>query len=128
MDSSKDYDALIRGTPEGTDIQTLCSIRTDWFLLNGLSKLINNKLYEPRTFVSTKTKGKPDWNNSNYQAGFTGLDNAVADEQTEVRVMHDDENLYFRLRTFGNSKNDFYDIMTGDKRFKIAYDLLEIDI
>jgi hypothetical protein len=119
LDASKEYEGLIRGPPDGSHTQKISWVKTDGSLLNGLSKLEKNVLYEPRNFVSTKTEGKPDWNKSNYQYGFTRLDNAVADEQTEVRVMHDEDNLYFRLKVFGDAKNDFYDIMIGDKRFKV---------
>jgi hypothetical protein len=117
LDTNKGYEGLIRGPPNSPDEGSL--IKTDYLFVQSLSKLENNVLYEPRNFVSTKAEGKPDWNKSNCQYGFTRLDNAVADEQTEVRVMHDEDNLYFRLKVFGDAKNDFYDIMIGDKRFKV---------
>ncbi len=120
MDVSKEYEGLIRGNKDNHNSKDSSYIKPEWAFLNGLSKLEKNVLYEPRVFKSKRTDSKePDWDKSNYQFGFTGLDNSIAEEQTEVRVMHDDEKIYFRLKSYGDSKDDFFDILLGNKKFKV---------
>ena len=122
LDISQDYEGLIRGYRDNAKAKEISSIETDYHFLKALSELEKSTLYDSRNFVSLDKGDKLDWNKANYQAGFTTLENTVADEQTELRIMHDDENLYLRIRALGDAENDFYDVLIGDKRFKFELD------
>ena len=119
LNLTQNHEGILKGPHREKETEEYAGTIIDWSLITSLNKLVDNELYKPRAFVSTRKQGELEWDNANYQAGFTGLDNAVADEQTEVRIMHDDKNIYFKITATGNVEQDYYDVLIGDTRFKI---------